>query len=346
MSTGAEAFRPRIEVLVCVLTVALAALAAPVAAQVGGHDDASQARSDAMFGMHGYTPVPQDNVFATAPGLEQQARQSTFAFNILAPISYTSNALAGPSGVPTDQSSAVFRPSAGLSWATPVFDLPFRFTASVRAEVDRFTQVPSADFDKVALSGRLQYVDRANDQEYSPYVAYAPRWSYMPFYQGWLQTRQDLNFGVNKTFNYDANFRRVAFAANTLADTTWSFGVTAFIQRRFADPPPGSWAFFVLPSATYVITEQWNLSVGLDVMHRGFDALQGGPAEEDWLLQPIATLEYVLPSAWFGSDRNAALIGRPALDFQVSYERNWSNNPTFDYSAWNLGAALKVGWRF
>jgi hypothetical protein len=326
--------------------LALAALAAPVAAQVGDHDDANQARYDAMFGMHGYTPVAQDNVFATTPGLEQQAPRSTFTFNVLAPISFTSNALSGPSGIPTDQNSAVFRPVVGVSWATPVFDLPFRFTANVRAEVDRFTAVPSADFDKVAVSGRLQYVDATNDQEYSPYVAYAPRWAYAPFYQGWLQTRHDLSFGFNKAFNYDGNFRRVAFAANTLAETTWSFGVTAFVQRRFSDPPPGSWAFFVLPSATYVITEQWNVSLGLDFMRRGFDVMQGGPAEEDWLLQPIVTLEYVLPSAWFGSDRNAALIGRPALDFQVAYERNWSNVPLFDFSAWTAGAALKFGWRF
>lgn len=337
---------PRMKAPVWLLTVTLAAVAAPAAAQVSDHDDANQARSDAMFGMHGYTPVLQDNVFATTPGLEQQARASTFSFNALAPISFTSNALSGPSGVPTDQNSAVFRPVIGLGWATPVFDLPFRFTANVRAEVDRFTAVPSADFDKLAVSGRLQYVDPTDDQAYSPYVAYAPRWAYAPFYQSWLQTRHDLSFGFNKVFNYDAKLSRVPFAANTLAETTWSFGVTAFFQRRFADPPPGSWAFFVLPSATYVISEQWNVSVGLDLMHRGFDVIGGGPAEEDWLLQPIVTLEYVLPSAWFGSERTAALLGRPALDVQAAYERNWSNVPTFDYSAWNVGAALKVGWRF
>ena len=54
----------------------------------------------------------------------------------------------------------------------------------------------------------------------------------------------------------------------------------------------------------------------------------------------------MLPSAWFGSDRNATLLGRPALDFQVAYERNWSNVPAFDYSLWYVGIALKVGWRF
>jgi hypothetical protein len=332
-------------------TFALAALSVALLTALvnpaGAQSDGEAARIDAMFATpYRYGVVPQDNLYATTPGLEQQARQSTFTFNILAPISYTSNALAGPSGVPTDQNSAEFSPVVGLSWATPVFDLPFRFTANARAEVDRFTQLPSADFDKVALSGRLQYVDPANDQAYSPYITYAPRWSYAPFYQNWLQTRQDLSVGVNKTFNYDANFRRVTFAANTLAETTWSFGVTAFIQRRFSDPAPSSWAFFVLPSATYVISDQWNLSLGLDLFRRGFDSVQGGPAEEDWFLQPIVTLEYVLPSAWFGSDRNATLLGRPALDFQAAYERNWSNAPAFDYSAWHVGAALKLGWRF
>ena len=320
---------------------------APLAAQGRDHyDDGNAARHDAMFGMHGYTPAPLTNIFATTPGLEQQARRSTFTFNILAPIAYNSNALLPPSGIPTGLNSAEFIPVVGLSWATPVFDLPLRFTANVRAEVDRYTAVQPADFDKVALSGRLQYVDPANDQAYSPYIAYAARWGYGPFYQDWLQTRQDLTVGANKIFNYDADFRRVPFSGNTLAETTWSFGVTAFIQRRLSNPGPSSWAVAVIPSATYVISDQWNLSFGIDFMRRGFDSYQGGPSDEDWFLMPVATLEYVLPSAWFGSERNATLFGRPALDFQMAYERNWSNNPTFNYSAWNVGVALKLGWRF
>ena len=333
--------------LLATVSAVLLVAVPPARLAAQAHGDAEDARIDAMFGApNRYGVAPTDNIFATTPGLEQQARRSTFIFNGLAPISYTSNALAGPSGVPTNQNSALFNPVVGLSWTTPVFDLPFRFTANARAEIDRYTAVPTADFDKVALSGRLQYVDVANDQAYSPFISYAPRWSYAPFYQNWLQTRQDLSVGVNKTFNFDANFRRVAFAADTLAETTWSFGVTAIIQRRFSNPEPSSWAFFVIPSVTYVISDQWNLSLGLDFMRRGFDSYQGGPAEEDWLLQPIATLEYVLPSSWFGSERTATLLGRPALDFQMAYERNWSNVPIFDFSAWHVGAALKLGWRF
>lgn len=326
-----------------VLSIALlAAPAAPVFAQQG---DAADVRTDAMFGMHGFTPVPQDNVFATTPGLEQQARRSTFTFNALAPLAFTSNALAGPSGVPTDQNSAKFNPSAGLSWATPVFDLPFRFTANARAELDRFTAVPSAGFDKIFVSGRLQYVDANNDQAFSPYISYGPRLSYAPFYQSWLQTRQDLTFGINKTFNYDANFQRVAFSGNSFAEAIWSFGVTTGFQRRFANPAPSSWAVFLVPSASYVISPQWNVSAGIFMQRRGFDSFQG-VSDEEWFIEPVATLEFVLPSSWFGSERNAALIGRPALDFQVAYEKNWSPLATFNYDQWTAGGALKFGWRF
>jgi hypothetical protein len=332
-------------------TVSLALLLSttmPLAAQnTAAHSDGADARIDAMFATpYRYGVVPQDNIFATTPGLEQQARPQRFTFNVLVPIGFNSNPQELNTAFGGGTHTAEFAPLAGLSFSSPLFDLPFRVTANVRAELDRFTQTPTLDFDKVAAGGRIQYIDPNNDQAYSPYVAYQARWDFAPFYQYWRENRQDLSVGVNKTFNYDANFRRVAFSGNTLAETVWSFGVTTFIQRRFANPAPSSWAFFVIPSATYVISEQWNVSLGLDFMRRGFDSVQGGSAEEDWFLQPIATLEYVLPSAWFGSDRNATLLGRPALDFQVAYERNWSNVPAFDYSAWHVGAALKLGWRF
>jgi len=45
-----------------------------------------------------------------------------------------------------------------------------------------------------------------------------------------------------------------------------------------------------------------------------------GFTENEWVPGTIATLEFVLPSAWFGSDRNARLFGRPAIDLQMAYE--------------------------
>ena len=135
------------------------------------------------------------------------------------------------------------------------------------------------------------------------------------------------------------------FSPDTLADTIWSFGVTIFGQRRFRDPEPSSWAFFLIPSVTYVICEQWNVSLGVEVMRRWFDPYLGFN-EDEWFLEPIATLEFVLPASWFGSDRNARLFGRPAIDLQMAYEQNWSNIAAFSYGAWHVGAALKLGWRF
>ena len=204
-----------LKTLIVLATLSGVVVASTAAAQRSdAHEDGNSARTDAMFGTYDrYTLVPQDNIFATTPGLEQQARRSTFTFNVLAPIFYNSNADLTPSGGTAGQNSAEFSPIVGLSWSTPVFDLPLRFTAGVRAEVDRFTQVPSADFDKVALSGRLQYVDPTNDQAYSPYFVYAPRFDFDPFFRERFATRQDLNLGVNKTFNFDANFRARAVLA-------------------------------------------------------------------------------------------------------------------------------------
>ena len=330
----------------------LAGNVAPAAAQHSDdHSDGNAARYDMMFGTpSGYGTAAPDNIFATTPGLEQQARRSQFTVNGLVPIFYNSNADLAPTNGPPGTNSAEFSPILGVSWSTPVFDLPLRFTANVRAEVDRFTQawqpsVAFANFDKIALSGRLQYIDPTNDQNFSPYFVYAPRFDFDPFFQERFDTRQDLNLGVNKTYNFDAGFKRVPFSANTFSDTVWSLGVTAFAQRRFRDPDPSSWAFFLIPSATYVINEQWNVSLGAELMFRTFDPYLGF-TENEWFLEPIATLEFVLPSAWFGSDRNATLFGRPAIDLQMAYERNWSNIAAFDFSVWHVGGALKLGWRF
>lgn len=318
-----------------------------VAAQYSdARSDGNAARIDAMFGTPDrYGTAPQDNIFATTPGLEQQARRSHFTINGLLPMSYVSNADLTPVGSGPGTNSAEFSPTLGASWSTPVFDLPVRFTGSARAEVDRFTQVPAADFDKVALSGRLQYIDPTNDQSFSPYFTYAPRFDFSPFFRERFATRQDLNLGVNKTYNFDGGFRRVALSGNTLAETVWSFGVTGFVQRRFRDPEPSSWAFYLVPSVTYIISESWNFSLGAEVMFRTFDAYQGFIAQE-WFIEPIATLEFVLPSNWFGSARNTALFGRPAIDLQMAYERNLSNIAASSYGALHVGAALKLGWRF
>ena len=55
-------------------------------------------------------------------------------------------------------------------------------------------------------------------------------------------------------------------------------------------------------------------------MFRTFDPYLGF-TEDEWFLEPIATLEFVLPARGSAPTRNATLFGRPAIDLQMAYER-------------------------
>jgi hypothetical protein len=218
----------------------VALLAVPVSLAVAQHSDAhsdgDSARIDAMFGTPDrYGTTPQDNIFATTPGLEQQARRSQFTINGLLPMFYNSTANRAPANGPAGINSAEFSPILGASWSTPVFDLPLRFTANARAEVDRFTQgwqpsVSPAQFDKIALSGRLQYIDPTNDQNFSPYFTYAPRFDFDPFFRERFATRQT---------SASASTRPII---STAASSAWRFRPTRWPTRcgRSASRPSPS----------------------------------------------------------------------------------------------------------
>src|SRR5262249_22224243 len=135
-------------------------------------------------------------------------------------------------------------------------------------------------------------------------------------------TRYDLDLGVNKVFNFDGDFHRVASSGNSASSTVWSVGFTAGAQRRWRTPSPSSYALFVLPSVSYVINEQWNAEFVLDITQRWYDST----AAHELTVMPIGVVEYVLPDRWLGGGDSARWFGRPAVDFLVSYERNWAAN--------------------
>ena len=167
-----------------------------------------------------------------------------------------------------------------------------------------------------------------------------------PFFRERFATRQDLNLGVNKTYNFNGNFQRVAFSPDTLADTIWSFGVTAFAQRRFRDPEPSSWAF------PYPLG---------DLRHLRAIEREPGRRADVPPVRPLPGLQRarVVP----GTDRDAGVraarrlvrlrAATPTL-FGAAGHRpadglRAATGPTFrpsSYSAWHVGAALKLGWRF
>ena len=250
-----------------VLAVALAIGTAPAVAQAVGDRsdagvDADDARIDALLGtLNLSTPQPFDNLYSTAPGAEQQVARPQVRFNGLLPLNWDSNPLELGSG--SDASWGTF-PVGNLSAAAPVGDLPFRVSVSARSEFKSFFNEPDADIDRLTFSGRIQYVDPTNDQAFSPYFAITPRFSYLPTFSDQTEARQDFNFGFNKSFHFNRSFELIPAAADTSADTVWSLGLTAFAQRRLRQPQLSSDALFLIPSASWVISKDWNASFAVE----------------------------------------------------------------------------------
>lgn len=298
---------------------------------------------DAIFATPNYkTPSLPDNAFATAPGLEQPARVPQFTLNILAPALYNSNAqFLSSGGSQTLEGSPLVR----LGWASQLFDTPIRLSGAASMETERFVNAPGAAIDYIRTSARAQYVDPEDDQDYSPFLSYVPRLDFDPTFANNFATRQDLALGLNKVFNFDGAFNRIATSSNSSSEAVWSFGFGVGGQRRFRDPPPQSYAFFFSPSASCVISEEWNASFSVPITRRWFDTFND-VSQRNLTLEPTGVLEYVIPNGWLGGANAARMLGTPAIDFVAGVERNWSNLSPATYTQWRVGVVLKTGWRF
>lgn len=334
----------------CALSLALgfafpsAALAQAAGDRSDAGIDADDARTDALLGtLNLTTPGQVDNLYATAPGAEQQVAPQ-FRFNGLLPLNFDSNPLELGSG--SDSSWGTF-PVANLSAAAPLGGgLPFRVTVSARSEFKQFFNASEANIDRLTFTGRLQYVDPANDQAWSPYFGITPRFSYLPTFSDQTEARQDFNLGVQKSWHFDNAFHLIPGAADTSAETVWTFGLTAFAQNRQRQPQLSSDALVLIPSASWAISKNWNASLAVEFLGRWYEPDRFGEASHDWEVLPIATVEYVIPAEWFGGDNIARLLGAPAIDLQGSHLKVWSTVPGVSFSQWEASATLKVGWRF
>jgi hypothetical protein len=298
---------------------------------------------DAILATPNYrTPVLPDSGIATTPGLEQPAPTPQFTLNVLAPALFNSNAQFLPSG-----GSKAFQgsPLVRLGWASQLFDTPIRVSGAASFETERFVNGPGAAIDYIRPSARAQYINPENDQDYSPFLSYVPRLDFDPTFANNFATRQDINFGINKVFNFDGAFNRVPAASNTSSATVWSFGLTIGAQQRFRDPRPQSHAFIFTPSVSYVISEQWNASFEMPIERRWFETLDG-VSQRDLLWIPTGIVEYVIPADWLGGPEAARWRGNPAIDFVAGVERNWSNISAAAYTQWRAGIVFKTGWRF
>ncbi|MGH7155062.1 MAG: hypothetical protein ACREF3_14155 [Acetobacteraceae bacterium] len=316
----------------------------PVRAQPANFDaisDATDAMADALLATpNRKTPVPDVNLFATAPGEEQATtRLGTLRLNALAPLYYTSNAEGLGSG---GSNSAEANPEVNLAGSLNAFDSRFRLSGLVRAETDRYAPASGSNFDKLRINVTARYLNPNNDQAFSPFISYIPRLDFEPTFSREFATRQDLNFGVSKLFNFDSSFKRLPPSGRSSAEAAWSFGISVFGQRRFRSPAPQSYAVILAPSVAYWISDRWNASFDLFLTRRWYEPAAAAGTPNSFLMEPIAVLEYVMPDSWFGG--NARAFGSPALDLQASYERYWTKAPGFTASTWWVGFAIKTGW--
>jgi len=288
------------------------------------------------------TPFLPDNVFATAPGLEQPARVPQFTVNALAPALFNSNAQFLSSG-----GSKAFEgsPLVRLGWASQLFDSPIRVSGAASFETERFVNGPGAAIDYIRPSARAQYTNPQDDQAFSPYLSYVPRLDFDPTFANNFATRQDVNFGIDKVFNFDGAFNRLPPASSTSSATVWSFGFNIGAQQRFRDPSPQSHAFFFNPSVAYVISDQWNASFSMAITRRWFEEFEG-LSQRDLTWEPTSVVEYVIPADFLGGSDAARWRGAPAIDFVAGLERNWSNISAREYTQWRVGLVFKTGWNF
>jgi len=298
---------------------------------------------DAILATPNYrTPVLPDSGIATAPGLEQAVPAPQFTLNVLAPALYNSNAqFLSSGGSQTLEGSPLVR----LGWASQLFDTPIRVSGAASLETERFVNAPGAAIDYIRTSARAQYINPADDQDYSPFLSYVPRLDFDPTFANNFATRQDLALGLDKVFNFDGGFNRIPTSSNSSSEAVWSFGFGVGGQRRFRDPPPQSYAFLFSPSASYVISEEWNASLSVPITRRWFDMFDD-VSQRNLTLEPTAVLEYVIPGGWLGGLNAARMLGTPAIDFVAGVERNWSNLSQATYTQWRVGVVLKTGWRF
>jgi hypothetical protein len=332
------------------IVVALAVMAArlsPAIAQTANSNAGLEGGQDNLFDAilatpNQKTPVPQDNNFATAPGAEQAARTPQFTLNVLAPALFNSNAqFLSSGGSKTLEGSPLVR----LGWASQLFDTPIRVSAGASLETERFVNAPGAAIDYIRPSARAQYVNPEDDQAYSPFLSYVPRLDFDPTFANNFATRQDLNLGVAKVFNFDGDFNRIPVAPNSSSNSVWSFGFSIGGQRRFRDPRPQSYALLFNPSASYVISEQWNASFEMPITRRWFDTING-VSQRNLTWEPTGVVEYVIPADWLGGADMARWSGNPAIDLVAGVERNWSNVSGREYTQWRAGLVFKTGWRF
>jgi hypothetical protein len=314
-------------------------------ADTAGQDD----RSDRTQDQEDAIDAAQDAALAQqAAGQPAPAAPKAFNFRVNAPLYYNSNAAEVLSGGPAALEGD---PEIELGWNRNLSSVPLKFSVKLRADTDRFANVPQANEDEVSESIKAAYYDANDDQAWAPFVSYKNTALFEATFTPWTETRNDFAIGFDKLFNFDGNFHLLPTGARSRVAAVWSLGLSVYAQRRLRTPGPSSTAAYVVPSVTYAASKQWNVSLFLNTRDRWFDSVASATittSRRDFEVEPVLTIAHDPSEASFGSSGATwqKLLGSPQIALQIAFESRSSNIANKSWSLWTIGPVLTASWRF
>jgi hypothetical protein len=314
-------------------------------ADTAGQDD----RSDRIQDQEDAIDTSQEAAQARqAAGQPAPPAPKAFNFRVNAPLYYNSNATGVLSGGPAALEGD---PEIELGWNRSLASVPLKLSVKLRADTDRFANVPQANEDEVSGSIKAAYYDANDDQAWAPFISYKIKGLFEATFSPWTETRNDFAIGFDKLFNFDGNFHLLPISARSRDAAVWSLGLSVYAQRRLRTPGPSSTAAYVVPSVTYAASKQWNVSLFLNMRDRWFDSVASAtttPSRRDFEVEPILTIAYDPSDAMFANSGAAwqQLLGSPQIVLQIAFENQSSNIASKSSSQWAIGPVLTASWRF
>jgi hypothetical protein len=307
---------------------AMAASSADAAGQ-DGQSDRLQALEDAVEAVQD-AAQERGAVDQTAPLVPRE-----FNFRVNAPLYFNTNPKEVQPGGPKALEGG---PELELGWGRSLTSVPLKFGVKLRADTDRFANVPEAGEDEFSGAFKASYYDANNDQAWAPFVSYRGSAEYEGTFSPRTETKNDFAFGLDKLVNFDGGLHPLPASARSRGTGVWSLGVSFFVQRRVRAPGPSSIALYFVPSATFVSSKGWSASLFMSTWERGFDNVTSAAAtiaRRDFEIAPIVTIAY-----------DTRLPGIPQIALQASFERRSSNISNKSWSQWAVGPVLTANWRF
>jgi hypothetical protein len=270
----------------------------------------------------------------------------SFTFRLNAPLYYNSNAnqIASPAPAALEGN-----PQIELGWRRNLTPLPVQFSIRLGADADRYAAAPEAQEDQTYGSLKAAYYDTGNDQAWAPFVSYKNTLIFGATFDPWTETRNDLALGADKSFSFDRGFHHLPASGRSRADAVWVLGMSIYVQRRLRTPGPDSVALYVVPSAMFVPTKEWSVSVFVNAKQPWFDSIPSAAetmSRQDFEINPILTIAYNPSGLLSGGNARAQFLGTPQIALQIGFERRSSNLANKSWDQWTVGPVLTASWRF